>query len=424
MSLRILIMGTPVAPGNRGVMALGASLVQLCTSCYPDTSAAFLLAHKPSPDVPIHTSEGQRMVEVVTCRMSPFVKLEDQFAWILFMSLVYRILPIPHIRSSICTAIPWIKKIVAADIIGDVRGGDSFSDIYGLKRFLLASFVVFSVILVKGRIVHFPQTYGPFHTRTARWIATRLLRCSSAVMARDPESRRIAQSLVGNRLKVGLSPDVAFALHPVAPHDFPPLAEHTVGFNINGLLYNGGYTGSNEFKLKLDYPVFSAGLITALLEDPAVRILLVPHTFAIAGDRESDNEACRLVHASLTEEHQERVSIITGDYDAHQLKGIIRQCDFFIGSRMHSCIAALSQGVPCVGVAYSMKFAGVFDSVGMGEWVVDGRHTDCKEAFSVVLDLYHKRNQVRKLLARNADAARQRLGEIFQEIIAPVAKGT
>ena len=46
-------------------------------------------------------------------------------------------------------------------------------------------------------------------------------------------------------------------------------------------------------------------------------------------------------------------------------KAVIGQCDFFIGSRMHACIAALSQGVPCVGVAYSMKFAGVFDTVGM-----------------------------------------------------------
>jgi polysaccharide pyruvyl transferase WcaK-like protein len=289
---------------------------------------------------------------------------------------------------------------------------------------------VLSVILIKGSIVHLPQTYGPFRTSGARFLARLLLRRSSAVIARDRESQRVAQVLAGGRLKVKLSPDVAFALHPEAPPQLltePPLSGHPpagmIGLNVNGLLFNGGYKGGNEFGLKLDYRAFVPALIRRLLTHTGVDLLLVPHTIAPPGDPESDNEACRGVRDMLPPDMQSRVRIVTGDYDAHQLKGIIRQCDFFIGSRMHSCIAALSQGVPCAGVAYSMKFAGVFDSVGMGGWVVDGRAADCEQAVSAILDLYEARDAVRENLARSADAARTRLDEVFHEILRDSGSG-
>ena len=70
-----------------------------------------------------------------------------------------------------------------------------------------------------------------------------------------------------------------------------------------------------------------------------------------------------------------RIHMLHGEHDQHAVKGIIGLCSFFIGSRMHACIAALSQGIPTVAVAYSKKFMGVFESAGMGHMVVDARDT-------------------------------------------------
>lgn len=420
----ILIMGTPVASGNRGVMALGASIADLFLGASPDAEVGFLQVHKPSGDVRIQTRHGVRMVPVTTCRMSHRSALKDHLIWILVMSFVYRFVPSVAVRRAIERNIPWIGSVAAADLVGDVRGGDSFSDIYGLKRFFLAFLPVLSVILVKGFIVHLPQTYGPFRTRSAKWLARWLLRRSSVVIARDRESQRIAQELVGPGLEVQLSPDVAFALHvevPAALSTEPPLGGKlpptTIGINVNGLMFNGGYRRDNMFGLKLDYRAFVPALVSSLLSDPAVEVLLVPHTIASPGDPESDNEACHNVRDNLPADLQARIRIVTGDYDAHQIKGVIRQCDFFVGARMHSCIAALSQGVPCVGVAYSMKFRGVFESVGMSDWVVDGRVADHDQAVAAILALYQSRDSIRNVLAENSGHARQRLGEVFDRIV-------
>ena len=132
---------------------------------------------------------------------------------------------------------------------------------------------------------------------------------------------------------------------------------------------------------------------------------------------ESDPEACRRVRGVLPRELQGRVRIVTGEYDSHEIKGVIGQCDFFIGSRMHACIAALSQGVPCVGVAYSMKFAGVFETVGMQEWVVDGRSVATDAAVARVLELYRDCEAVRSGLKVQAQVARERLAEIFHTLL-------
>ena len=143
---------------------------------------------------------------------------------------------------------------------------------------------------------------------------------------------------------------------------------------------------------------------------------MIPHTYA-SDNVESYNEASAKLRDSLPAELRARVRLLTAEYDAHELKWIIGQCQFFIGSRMHSCIAALSQGVPSIGVAYSRKFVGVFESVGMEQWVVDGRSSTIEDAVSRIVALYHQRDGVRQELLRRSALARQQLTEIFQDLV-------
>lgn len=422
-------MGTPLCSGNQGVIALGTSLARLCINAAPNTTVQILGSSRTAHNVTLRPNGSPVSIPQVHWRLSTKSSPRDHLAVILLMSLIYRCLPLHGLREAIARSIPWIRAVRELDLVGDVRGGDSFSDIYGLKRFLLASLPVVSVILVKKSFVSFPQTYGPFRTRTARLVARFLLKRSSVVIARDTESQRIAQELVGSRLKVQLSPDVAFALYSdtgckieIDAQQQAKVPPQCIGLNVNGLMFNGGYTGRNMFGLKTDYRKLLPLLVSRLLEVHQGAILLVPHTFAPTGNPESDNDACRQLLEMLPAEARTRVHMLTGTYDAHQLKGIIRSCDFFIGSRMHSCIAALSQGVPCVGVAYSMKFKGVFESVGMAEWVVDCRDFTEGEAVDRIVALYQSRNQVRAELSSHADAARRRLDDVFRNLINPASK--
>jgi colanic acid/amylovoran biosynthesis protein len=424
--MNIGIMGVAVEAGNRGVRALGSSLVSLCENAQGGATVRFLASHRRRETIELGPRNGGRKeIEVVNCRLSPKAKPTEHLVWIVLACLVYRLVPFRGLRSGLSRLIPWIRAMEEADILGDIRGGDSFSDIYGLGRFLEGFFIAWTAVLIKGSIVQFPQTFGPYNRGISRLMARYLLRRSSLIMARDRESQKLASELAGPEKKVLLCPDVAFCLGASRPDVIlmdPPLAgaqsvpERLVGVNVNGLMYNGGYSRDNMFGLKMDYGAMLPRVVEALLGEHEGEIWLVPHTYAPFGNVESDNEACSKVRDSLPQEFKERVRVVAGDYDCHELKWIIGQCDFFIGSRMHSCIAALSQGVPCVGIAYSRKFRGVFETVGMGDWVIDGREVGTEEGTRKVVELYRRRNEVREALRVEAHKARRRLEEAFAEI--------
>ena len=424
--MNIGIMGVAVEAGNRGVRALGSSLVSLCENAQGGATVRFLASHRRRETIELGPRNGGRKeIEVVNCRLSPKAKPTEHLVWIVLACLVYRLVPFRGLRSGLSRLIPWIRAMEEADILGDIRGGDSFSDIYGLGRFLHGFFIAWTAVLIKGSIVQFPQTFGPYNRGISRLMARYLLRRSSLIMARDGESQKLACELAGPEKKVLLCPDVAFCLGASRPDVIlmdPPLAgaqsvpERLVGVNVNGLMYNGGYTRDNMFGLKMDYGAMLPRVVEALLGEHEGEIWLVPHTYAPFGNVESDNEACSKVRDSLPQELKGRVRVVAGDYDCHELKWIIGQCDFFIGSRMHSCIAALSQGVPCVGIAYSRKFRGVFETVGMGDWVIDGREVSTEEGTRKVVELYRRRDEVREALRVEAHNARRRLEEAFAEI--------
>jgi polysaccharide pyruvyl transferase WcaK-like protein len=423
--MTIGIMGTPVSSGNRGVLALGASLTNLCAEASGGGEVKLLLVNREAHPVTFRVGGAPKPIAVVNLRMSPTGSPRQQVLMIVALSLLYKLVPIPFLRRALREFSPWIEAVATADVVGDVRGGDSFSDIYGLKRFVLAFLPVWSVLLIRGSMVQFPQTYGPFRSPLARWMGRYILRRSSVVVARDTRSQAVAQELIGPGRTVGLSPDVAFSLEAVRPDRVrtePPLEgpapAGVVGINVNGLMWHGGYTRDNMFGLQLDYPQYLRRLVPALLEAQPGEVWLIAHTFAADGDVESDPDAGRLLRDSLPPSLQSRVRLVSHPYDPYEIKGVIGRCDFFVGSRMHACIAALSQGVPCVGVAYSMKFGGVFASVGMGGWVIDGREVEVATAVERTLELYAQRDARREPLRQAAEEARRELRRVFASLIA------
>jgi len=429
-SPRICLMGTPVSCENRGVLALAASLVDLVLEEVPEAQISFLVGNRDNVPLRVRAGASVREIPVVNYRLSARSRPQDHLLWIVLMSLIHRMVPISGLRAAIRRSTPWVRAVAEADLVGDIRGGDSFSDIYGVRRFLIEFFPVLAVILVRGDIVLLPQTYGPFSSRIARAVARWTIGHSSVILARDRQSVEMIGSLLGGRRReVARCPDVAFALQAERPSQIeadPPLRRAftgaMVGINVNGLMYNGGYTRSNMFDLKMDYRTLLPELLIALLQRQAIELLLVPHTYGTPGTVETDLDSSLKVRNALPHELRDRVHVVTGNYDPHELKGIIGTCDFFIGSRMHACIAALSQSIPCVGIAYSRKFVGTFDSVGMGDWVVDGRTVDNSTAVKRVLSLYQDREKAREELQTRVEQARGELREAFARLLSATAK--
>jgi polysaccharide pyruvyl transferase WcaK-like protein len=193
--------------------------------------------------------------------------------------------------------------------------------------------------------------------------------------------------------------DMGFVLEPRRPnrglevietlrHSGRPL----VALNVSGLLMMGGYDRSNAFQLKVDYGDLMQRTIDFLIERRDVDVVLVPHVFG--EQAESDSIACVNLHTLLAQRYQGRLACVNGRFDQNEVKYLIGQTDLLVGGRMHACIAALSQGVPAVGIAYSQKFLGVFQTIGAGDLVADPRSMTAEQILDTIDNVLRRRGEV------------------------------
>jgi polysaccharide pyruvyl transferase WcaK-like protein len=329
----------------------------------------------------------------------------------LFAAVVYRAVPLPAVRRRLLSALPILDKLINATFVGDIRGGDSFSDIYGFKRFVSGSLPSL-VALVAGReLILLPQTYGPLKTGLSRLLARQIFRGSKWVLARDKDSLVLANQLLNrqdSRSKIEFCPDVAFCLEPLMPAEpsiHPPLPDGSdyqlIGFNVSGLLYYGGYNQKNMFGLQDNYQETAFQVLQFLLSLPNTRILLLPHMIKLDDwNVENDLHASRHLLGRLDPGLRPRVHLAAGSYDQHQVKALIGHCEFFVGSRMHACIAALSQGIPAIGIAYSRKFKGLFETVGVPEAALDATRLSQDEIIRGISELHARADEIRGSLQK------------------------
>jgi len=86
---------------------------------------------------------------------------------------------------------------------------------------------------------------------------------------------------------------------------------------------------------------------------------------------------------------------------------------------MHACIAALSQNIPTVPIAYSDKFAGMMQSIGFGELVADPRHMDAAAILETVDKIYEKRAVVGRDLATKMPLVKQCIRDLSNGLSLP-----
>lgn len=330
---------------------------------------------------------------------------------------------------------PWefFRIVRGLDVIIDIGGGDSLADIYGRKRFARMHLQKYLVHAARRPLVLAPQTIGPFSSRLFARIAAGSIRRAVLVATRDDKSTRALREM-GVRGDIIEASDVALRLPHVAPaRDEAGPGQPRVGLNVSGLLINGGYTRDNMFGLTVDYPRLVHAIIGHFrAHADGCEIHLVPHVINPAPDAiEDDLRACR----ALADEFP-GVVVAPAFASPGEAKSYIAGLDFFMGARMHSCVAAFSSGVPVVPMAYSRKFAGLFGSLGY-EHTVDCTTEDADTILARIDAAYENRAalavEVKEALARGLarlrlyeDALRQvllRVAERAGQHVTPEAAG-
>ncbi len=306
---------------------------------------------------------------------------------------------------------PWSqlsRQLKTCDVIIDIGEGDSFSDIYGMKRFLDLIVTKFAVTVRKIPLLLAPQTIGPFVSPFARLAARLALKQCTTIVTRDSQSTFYARELVGTK-PVAEAIDVAVSLPFVASENTDG-ERVRVALNVSGLLFSGGYTKNNQFGLAINYREFTYELVKKLLAHPSVELWLVPHVLCESLPEDDDVRAINQLAA-----HFPAVKIAETEKDPSAVKSFIARMDFAVGARMHFCIAALTAGVPVVPVSYSRKFNGLFQSIDY-PILADARVQNESEILNLITTALAGRKAVALQCQQSIEKASQRLSVYRNEL--------
>lgn len=300
------------------------------------------------------------------------------------------------------------ENIAKADLIVDFTGGDSFTDIYGMRRFLRESIVKELAIQSKACFVLGPQTIGPFKNSVAKKMAKHLILQSNYVFTRDEVSNNYAQNLGCDSI---LTTDVAFMLQPTTDNynNLDESGKTKIGINVSGLMMNGGYNNNNQFGLKMDYKKFIDMLVNECLKLD-YEIHLIPHVLPLHSPAEDDYQALEQIHDVYPQ------TLLAPRFSSPmEAKEYISHMSFFIGSRMHATIGAFSMGVPTIPVAYSPKFSRLFSSVGYNR-VIDGTNTNEEEAISTIFSAIAHRDEIKEEMSTPLNVIKKRNADFVKKI--------
>lgn len=301
----------------------------------------------------------------------------------------------------------WMRSF---DFVLDMRGGDSFTDIYGVKRLAKMSVAPELFRQLGVPIVLGPQTIGPFTTLPGKAVGAYMMRIARGVMVRDDVSADVAAAM--GRTADVRSSDVVFALpQPSAP--FSTDSSLDVVLNVSGLLWFPNRHVNHEAYRALVHRAVDACIARGR------NVALLAHVLPVArmgtSMRESDMPS---VSSRSTDDNDIWAIASVADYmrrrhhvDPEALlpkslthaRSLIGSGRVLIGARMHACLNALSCGVPAIPMAYSRKFAPLLEGIGWDRTVgIDD--PDAGERLVASLDDEGLDNQASEVVER----ARQR----------------
>ena len=205
-----------------------------------------------------------------------------------------------------------------------------------------------------------------------------------------------------------LASDMAFVL----PYDKEMYAfsdSEKIGINVSGLLYKGGFNEKNQFNLSLNYKKLVDQILSTLIKSYEVH--LIPHVIDFRKDAHDDDYmTCKILHEKYPE------TILAPAFNTPiEAKSYISNMKIFIGSRMHSTIAAFSSDVVTIPISYGRKFEGLFNSLNY-EYVINGREETTESAYLKILQYIEDFDKLRNIQEKSLEIIKEKNNKFSNSI--------
>jgi colanic acid/amylovoran biosynthesis protein len=235
-------------------------------------------------------------------------------------------------------------------------------------------------------VVVFPNSIGPFKTWVGRFLSRLALNGCGYVLAREPISYEIANSLgIGSRIIQTADTALLFkATKGVTSGNF----SHPVIGVCPGI-----YRYSLSDEQVRNYILAHAMALDAAIERYGFNVVLSPHY--VSHLEYDDAEICQLVFEQMKNKSHAKIVVANG---VEEFKSILDQMDMLIVSKLHPGIMGVSGYVPTLCIAYDHKQTGLFKLLGMENCVISIMEVTSERISSKIDSIWEQRDRIRASL--------------------------
>jgi polysaccharide pyruvyl transferase WcaK-like protein len=307
----------------------------------------------------------------------------------------------------------------------DVSGfayGDAWSAArMGWNRPLLAYCVTHGVPML-----YLPQAWGSFTQPDIREAARRMLAApGTAFFSRDPQSSRYLEELLGRSAgSIASHPDIAFGFRGGTPEQGAQvlrtmgcgLERPIVGIAPNMQVYRrtAGEGAANVYVQQLRQ------LVAHCLQRGEVDVVLQASETEVAGAALDDRYLCGVIAASVN--RPDRCYLASERLTAGQTAALVSRFDYLVGSRFHSLVLGLSQGVPSMAIGWSHKYHGLLSLFDLEYAVHEAQRLDADALVATFERGWAERQAAARRIRDTAALLRTEVEELFDQIATTIVR--
>lgn len=260
------------------------------------------------------------------------------------------------------------KILSESDLIVVCGGG-----FLGGKKYdsLMHLFQIYVDTIFKKPVIAMGTSIEPIKRKLIKRYTEKVLKRVNYVYAREKITYQYLSTFL-EKSKYTLIPDMAFMLgeHEYCPKIIKNLKVKEKKLLIGVTVRKWNFPNANISKeIEMDnYKKSIATMMEKYINEKGAYFVYIPQVIAKTCN---DTEVAMEIRELLPNDKKQNFIILRDDLSPMQIKGLIGNFDYFIGTRMHSNIFATSMGVPTVAIAYEKKTNGIMQTVGLSNYVVE-----------------------------------------------------
>ena len=287
-----------------------------------------------------------------------------------------------------------LKHYFTSDIIISTSG-ISFIDEFGLIRVYHFTKFLQIPLLMEKKIIKFTQSFGPFKSVYNIIVSKQILKNVDLIFSRGYHSTQHLTK-IGIKNNVLEIPDIAFTLQKEKTERAKKNILQFKEKKIIGISPNIVCKKLDEHNIYVNELIALSNYIIENTDN--VLLYLLPHSIVKdnAG-KDDDLEICRKIFSEINSP-KDCFLDETLDYSPQETKWIISQFEFFIGSRFHSVIAAVSSYVPTLTIGWHWKYEETTKWLGFENSLIQIWEMKQKNIIDYFKANYNKRNELKQKL--------------------------